>query len=131
MTTILVIDDDAGLRALVGRFLGADGHLVLEAGDGRRALEMVAAQAVELCIVDIFMPLKDGLETISELRAAGCDCRILAISGGGSRGNLDYLEHARMFGADAVLMKPFSRDVLRAAVAEAMAAGRDGGEGDN
>lgn len=128
MTITLAIDDDAGMRALLRMILEAEGHRVLEAEDGRRALDLMSREAADLCIVDIFMPVKDGLETITELKALGSPCRILAISGGGSLGNMDYLYHALMFGADVVLRKPFSRDELLAAVGEALAGRREGVE---
>ncbi len=58
------------------------------------------------------MPEQEGLETIANLRRRETYVPIIAISGGGRAGNLDYLETARYIGADGTLAKPFGRQDL-------------------
>lgn len=123
MARILVLDDDDALREFLRLVLLRAGHEVLEASDGRHVREVVRGGPVDLVITDIYMPGADGLEVIQSLREAGCACRILAVSGGGTRRNLDPLEHARSFGADAVLAKPLLSSQLNETVDELLAMG--------
>jgi CheY-like chemotaxis protein len=94
---LLIADDSADMRE----------SLKLVA-DGTRALEMQRAQPADVLITDIFMPERDGLETITSFRREFPQTRIVAMSGGGLRiGGKLYLETAGIAGADAVLRKPF------------------------
>lgn len=107
MAKILIIDDDLGIRRLVRRILSGAGHAVFEAEDGRKGMEAFRADPVDLVITDLIMPTQEGLETILELRREAPAIAILAISGGGAKGVLSYLDFASKLGADAVLSKPF------------------------
>jgi two-component system chemotaxis response regulator CheY len=107
MALILVIDDELPIRQLLARTLKADGHDVIEAEDGKVGCELAAQHAPDLCITDIFMPDKEGIETIHDLRRICPDLKIIAISGGGRVRNLTLLEIAEEVGADATLSKPF------------------------
>jgi len=120
MANILIADDDPILRLTVGEFLGAVGHTVLEAADGREALDLIAAAAVDLLIVDMLMPNVDGLETIMELRKAGSKIPIVAISSGGRMDRSILLRPAVLFGADVTLSKPLLRDTLVSTVEAAL-----------
>ncbi|MDQ7830503.1 MAG: response regulator [Desulfovibrionaceae bacterium] len=111
MKTILVIDDDATIRGVVRLYLETEGHVVLEATDGKAGMRLFHANPVDLVILDIFMPEKDGIETIQEIREAG-NCKVLAISGGSPTMGMDFLHHAKAFGANDILVKPFSESEL-------------------
>jgi DNA-binding response OmpR family regulator len=108
MAKVLVIDDDAGLRATVGEMLALLGHQAVEAADGRKGIEAAEADPPDLVICDIFMPDCEGLATIRELRRTREDLPILAISGRDSF----YLKIAERLGAGAGLSKPFGIDQL-------------------
>jgi DNA-binding response OmpR family regulator len=108
MPTILIIDDDALVRDTVVRILERRGYRTLVAMDGLRGLRVTRAERPDLVITDIIMPDQEGLATIREIRKEQPDTPILAISGGGRLGNIDYLKIARMLGADEILPKPFS-----------------------
>ena len=110
IATILVIDDEAEVRQTLVRMLV--GHAVHEAADGGAGLALAAELTPDLVVTDILMPEKEGIETIRELRRAHPSVRILAISGGGQSGTLDFLDMARALGADAALAKPFRRGEL-------------------
>jgi CheY-like chemotaxis protein len=69
MAKILVVDDQAVNRKILGRLLGRRGHHVLEAGDGAEALAITRVEHPELVISDLLMPTMDGFELIRQLRA--------------------------------------------------------------
>lgn len=116
MARILVIDDDQDVRILMRRSLEAADHQILEAGNGREGLTALANAPVDLVITDILMPEKEGIETISELRRGNPMLKILAISGGGRTGMVEFLNMAKKFGANDSLMKPFRTAELLAKV---------------
>ena len=72
----------------------------------------------DLVISDIFMPRKEGLETISELRHKYPEVKIIAISGGGLPNHVDFLPTAELLGAIHTLSKPFGSAELLATVEE-------------
>lgn len=116
MADILIVDDDSSLRAVMRKILEKHGHQVREATDGALALDMVRQSRPDLLVTDLYMPEKEGIETIMEARATFPDLRILAVSGGGSMGPGAPLRDAEALGADASLAKPFSVDELADAV---------------
>jgi two-component system chemotaxis response regulator CheY len=117
---ILLADDDPDVRRSLGDTLTAAGYEVMLAADGAQAISIWRERGGDLVILDLFMPEKDGLETIVELRHHSPDVLIIAISGGGKTGRVDVLEDAKLLGAVATLEKPFDRDVLLAAIATAL-----------
>jgi DNA-binding response OmpR family regulator len=113
---ILVIDDEAAMRRMIGRVLSGAGHEVLESEDGVDGLRKFRAEAPAIVITDIIMPHRDGLETIREIRDAKSKTGIIAISGGGIGDGALYLSISEEFGADAIVQKPFRPAELIAAV---------------
>lgn len=110
---LLVADDDADMRQSMRLLLERAGHEVELAQDGARALELQRSRPADVLITDIFMPEKDGLETIERFRLEFPSVRIVAMSGGGVHVKGDrYLTTAEVAGADAVLRKPFEKDAL-------------------
>ena len=117
MASIIVIEDDADFRSLLRQVLEHAGHEVREAADGGAGLALHRDRPADLVVTDLYMPEKDGIETILELREAFPDVRILAVSGAGHAvSRTASLEDARLLGADAVLAKPFGLAELREAV---------------
>ena len=131
MATILIVDDDDALRTLLRRVLVRAGYSILEAANGREALEHLRAQPVDLMLTDLFMPQQDGLETILALRKLNLRLPIIAMSGGGSAAQFDMLRTASLFGAARVLMKPFRAEEVLATIREllppSLPAAPDGG----
>lgn len=118
MKTVLVVDDDPSIRALIRLFLEGAGYAVVEAGDGRRGMRVLSDAPVDLVILDIFMPEMDGLEVLQELREHCQTCKVMAISGGSVKVGMDLLGHATIFGADSILEKPFDESTLIAKVGD-------------
>ncbi|HSJ23396.1 MAG TPA: response regulator [Longimicrobiales bacterium] len=114
--TILVIDDDPALRELLRKTLEHDGHRVITAADGAEGLDVYRSVACDIVVTDLFMPGKDGIETIQELRMEFPEARIIAMSGGASTGDMGSLMDARLLGADLALPKPFTMASMSRAV---------------
>ena len=117
---VLVIDDEAAVRASVCGILSDVGYIVAEAGDGVAGVDSLRSSAADAVVMDIYMPLRDGFETIRELRRVAPGVRIVAISGG-TRGDFDPLKAAEMLGADRALRKPFAMEELLAALEDVLA----------
>ena len=121
MARILVIDDEQGIRELLQDMLTEAGHDVEVAADGREGLAVQRARPADLVITDIFMPEKEGIETIIELQQEFPAIKVIAVSGGGNQArSLDYLPTASQFGAVRTLPKPFDIDVMLALVQEVL-----------
>ena len=114
---ILVIDDDADIRASLELLLARLGYEVETAADGTQALLIHRTRNVAKVITDIFMPGKEGMETIQAFKSEWPWVRVIAMSGGGEVARGSYLEAARQIGADAILRKPFTLQNLREALA--------------
>jgi CheY-like chemotaxis protein len=121
MARILVVDDEPEIRDLCAVTLREVGHQVVLADNGQSALDIHRIAPQDLVLLDMFMPIKDGLETLAALRQARPAPKIIAVSAGwrvtGRRvandgPPRDVLEEARALGADAVLKKPFDPDDL-------------------
>ena len=98
--------------------LEAAGYDVDEASDGAEGLTLFKQQPADLIVTDIYMPNKEGLETIRELRRLDPDVKIIAMSGGGSAG--DFLPIAKRLGAAKTMQKPFDNEMLLEAVSEVL-----------
>ncbi len=116
MSRILVLEDSAKLRELLRETLEAAGHEVTEAPDGDAGLKQFRRAPADLVITDIFMPEKDGLDVIQELRVDFPGVKIIAVSSGGRHEKDTYLLAASRMGADRVIEKPFEMQDLAAAV---------------
>lgn len=123
MAKILVVDDEEQIRSLLKDLLERDRHEVYIAEDGAYGLEKVADTEVDLIITDLVMPNKTGIDFIMELKKSCPNVKVIAISGGGGiQGRFDYLEIAKLIGAEKTIRKPFTLSQIREAVAELMAA---------
>jgi CheY-like chemotaxis protein len=111
-TSVLIVDDNADMRSLVGIVLERAGFKVQAAADGEHALDLQRAHPVDVLITDIFMPECDGIELIDQFKSAFPQVKIIAMSGGGRVSRMDYLPFAADIGADRVLRKPFPADTL-------------------
>jgi DNA-binding response OmpR family regulator len=119
---ILIIEDNADVRAFMKLALEMAGYDVSAAENGRHGLDLQREDPAPVVITDIFMPLKDGIETIVEIRKEFPQTRIIAVSGGGEYLNKpEYLWAAREFGAVTTLRKPFGVDELLEAVRKTVA----------
>jgi CheY-like chemotaxis protein len=107
---ILLVDDDPGVREVVGFVLGLDHHRVVEARNGKEALSRFEREAFDLVITDYAMPEMNGQELASNLRRLKQEQRILMISG-----HANLMPHLGR-DVDLLLGKPFSIQGLRQAI---------------
>ncbi len=107
---ILIVDDDREIRDLVGRVVEGDGYPVSRACDGAQMQRILEAGAIDLIVLDLMLPGKDGLTLCRELRAQGVTTPIIMLTAKGD--DIDRIIGLEM-GADDYLAKPFnSRELL-------------------
>ncbi len=116
--TLLLVEDDSGVRTIERRLLELAGHLVLEAGEGDAALDLVRAYTgpIDLVVCDVVLPGRNGREVVEALRHLRPGLRALFVSGHSP-------EMAARMGAptdEPFLQKPFSAAELQGAVKKAM-----------
>lgn len=121
MPNVLIIEDRPDIRLVLRRQLEPAGYEVREAEDGVQGLKEYEAQPADVVVVDLFMPVKDGLETIRDLRRFDPGAKIVAISGGGSHTNVGMLQAAMHMGAAKALLKPIRREELLSTISEVLA----------
>jgi len=105
---------------LIRRTLESRGYSVFEASDGADGLRLLAQQAADLVITDIFMPGLDGIETLRQIRKEFPQVKVIVISGGDSTGTLDMRRDAEFLGAVRSLAKPFTTTELVGLVEEVL-----------
>lgn len=117
---VVLVDDDSDIRRLVRFTLEAHGgfEVVAEAGDGAEALAIVAAERPDGVVLDLSMPVMDGLEAIPRLKEAAPDTRIVVYTASGGE---PVSAHAKRLGADAWVDK----GTTLSAVPEALLAARE------
>jgi len=119
--TILVVDDEATIRGLAAAILAEDGYKVLTAVDGEQALDVYNRHRGEIdaLLLDLTMPVKDGVETLREIRASGSEVAVILSSG------YNEQEVAKRVQGDefqAFCQKPYSREALLACLRDVLAA---------
>ena len=121
MAYILVIEDDEVMRSWMRRVLEQWDHDVREAVNGAEGVTFYKERPADLVITDMFMPVKDGLNTIRELLEGYPDTRIIAITSQTGVKQFDFLEVAKALGAKGALNKPFGMEEFQEAVEAALA----------
>jgi DNA-binding NarL/FixJ family response regulator len=119
---VLVVDDSSGFRGLLQMFLSSvpEVEVVGEAADGVAAVERAGQLQPDVVLLDLTMPLLDGIEAIPELLARAPGARVVALSGWGA----DRMARAALAkGAVAYLEKTDDVQAIRDAVRAAAAAG--------
>jgi len=119
--TVLVAEDSADTRAVLRRVLASYGYRVVEAADGGEAVELAMRECPDLVLMDLNMPVMDGLaatERIRELKDRCGDVPIVAVTAFDTYG---MREAALEAGCDAYLLKPLALDELESVVAALLA----------
>jgi CheY-like chemotaxis protein len=114
---ILVVDDAGEVVVLCVNMLQSVGYAVKGANRPDAALDLVRKEPFDLLIVDYKMPDMTGFEFFEQARAIQPDLGFMLLTG---HGTVDVVEDATQMGFNAILLKPFTRAQLRAAVQQAL-----------
>ena len=106
MANILLVEDEALVSQTLSTAMESRGHTVVAAANGFQGLKKFGEGTYDLVITDIIMPDMEGIGMIMEMRRVTPNARIVAISGGGRTGNVEFLKMARNLGAMATMQKP-------------------------
>ena len=119
MWKVLIADEEPkirrGLKASIER-ARPDMTVVAEAEDGAMALELAERERPDILLIDIRMPIMNGLELIERIAAVRSDCLIIVVSG---HDEFEYAKKALQLKVFEYLLKPVSRDALAAVLARA------------
>jgi PAS domain S-box-containing protein len=115
---VLVADDGETNRKLIQLVLGRAGAKVFQAENGRQAVDRALAESFDLILMDMQMPVLDGYQATSQLRAQGVTVPIIALTANAMKGDD---ERCREAGCSGYLSKPIDADLLLATVASALA----------
>jgi DNA-binding response OmpR family regulator len=121
MARILVIDDYEPFRASVKDLLEANGYDVAVAVDGEDGIRQFELQPFDLVLCDVFMPKKEGMETIRDLRQISVGTPIISVTGRSDAFETDFLRMTRELGATRGITKPFEVDEFLALVRRCLA----------
>ncbi|MGN8121061.1 response regulator [Pseudomonas sp. 22082] len=118
MTTILVVDDEYLIADILGFALEDEGFMVVKASNGKKGLEVLERERPDLIITDFMMPVMDGLEFATAVRALPSAHLLPIILISGAQAHLG-MERSDLF--NAVLEKPFNIDSILAAAKRLLA----------
>ena len=109
LTNILVIEDDENILNLLCAYLENAGYAVFTATRGDEGLMFALEQTIDLCVIDVMLPNKNGIDIASSMREAGCETPIIFLTALATESDiLDGFE----VGADDYMVKPFSPRIL-------------------
>jgi DNA-binding NarL/FixJ family response regulator len=113
---VLIVEDEDSAAVLLGVILASEHGITVvgRARHGREALTMAAALNPDVILMDLNMPVMNGVEAIQRLRELGSTARIVVTTG---VDDAAMLQEARAAGADALVAKPATREELLAAIA--------------
>jgi two-component system chemotaxis response regulator CheY len=109
MARILVVDDAAFIRRWCRTTLEGGGHEVFEAIDGKEAVSLYQHLRPDLVLLDLLMPVLDGLGALRQIRAADPQARVVVLT---TDGRMEAVYDARIAGAMDFLLKPCSTEVF-------------------
>ncbi len=101
MATVLIADDEKNILASVARLFDLEGHRALAARDGEEALVLLRREEIDLVILDLQMPRRDGFSVLEEMKRLGLEAPVIVLTGHGSiekavlavkQGALDFIE---------------------------------------
>ena len=116
---ILLVDDETHVRKFIGLILKQLGATTLfEAANGRDAMEVFRRETPNLVLLDVNMPIQDGIQTLREIREISSDCVVVMLT---SLANRQTVEEALSLGADNYIRKDTPKDDILAALRQTIA----------
>ena len=119
---VLVVDDEPEVRRLLQDFLSGQGYDVALAADGVEALAAVDDQKPDLVLLDVAMPVMNGVETLTRIVALDPPVRVIMVTG---NSDLSLMAKLLALGAVDYIPKPFDLDYLEQAISIQLEAARD------
>ena len=117
--TILIADDEPEIRTLLRLYLENENYQIIEAENGKQALELLKKEHVDLCLLDIMMPEMDGYEASRQIRAINRpDAKTVPIIALTANAFTEDALRAAEAGMDAHMTKPFDFDKLKKCMSE-------------
>ena len=116
MATVLIVEDDEPIRALVTRILTRDGHTVVGARHGGEAIDQLSGGTFDLMVLDVMMPIANGGDVLDFMRNARKWTPTILLTAVHDR----QIASLDTDGVHAIVKKPFDLNLLRAAIAECM-----------
>lgn len=113
MKTILIVDDQPGIRLLLDEVFSQEGFQTVTAGNGKEALTKAEEAHPDIVLLDMKMPGMDGIEILKQLKIKQHDLQVMMMT---AYGELDLIEESIMHGAVRYFTKPFDVFELRDAV---------------
>jgi two-component system, NtrC family, nitrogen regulation response regulator NtrX len=118
MATVLIADDEKNIRAAVQRLFDLEGHRSLVASDGDEALALLRREEVDLLVIDLKMPKRDGLSVLQEMKTLGLEVPVIVLTGHGS---IETAVQAVKQGAHDFIEKPPEPERLMLSARNALA----------
>lgn len=113
---ILLVDDDPGTLVMCRDALEGTEHSTASAANGHEAIRLIERQSFDAVVLDVIMPVKEGIETLMEIGERWPELKVIVMSGASGSMSLDMLEVAMKLGATAALHKPFNGPQLIEAI---------------
>jgi len=106
---VLVVDDSDFMRMMQESILTRQGHVVLQAEDGQKCLDILQKETVDVCVLDIGMPCMDGIEVLRRIKETQPKLKVVMLS---ARCSAATVRQTLELGADAFIVKPFAEEWL-------------------
>lgn len=119
MTQVIVVDDEEGIRTLLGRWLTSWGYEVRPAASANDALELMAINPAPIVLSDVMMPIHDGVWLVEQIHNRWPETAIVMATGAQ---DMELVVRMRRFGAVDYVSKPFGKETVRQALERAAAA---------
>src|SRR5579871_6027390 len=115
--TVLVADDEPNIRRVLEALVSKEGHAVLTAGNGKRAIDLASTNEIDLLITDLIMPDMTGVELLRAIKQLHPNCAAIVITG---YGTIKTAVEAMRLGAFNYITKPFEVDEVKVLVRQAL-----------
>lgn len=106
---VLIVDDADFMRMMLEKILTQYGHTVLQAENGRECLDLLQNEMVDVCVLDIVMPVMDGTETLKRIKELYPGLKVVMLS---AMSLENIVKLSLQLGADAFVVKPFNEECL-------------------
>ncbi len=118
MKKIMVVDDSAFMRTLIKKIASANnGVEIIEAEDGKQAVELYGRERPELTLMDVVMPNLSGVEALRQIKETDPDAKVIMVSAAGQ--DL-IIKEAIALGAYDFILKPFKEEQVQEAIEKAL-----------